>query len=108
MCTASATIPAVVGVLEGDPSVVAWPVWLRAQDGRRMYILWPRGFSVRFDPAATLLDETGTTFLLAGSPMTLAQVGPDPARGTMDRPYVAGGLVETGLGGMEHCYAHRS
>lgn len=108
VCDASATIPPVVGVLEGDPFDAAWPIWLRADDGRRMYILWPRGFSVRFDPGATLLDETGATFLLAGSPMSLDQVAMDPANGTKDRPYVAEGLIGTGLGHAQHCYRHKA
>jgi hypothetical protein len=108
LCTLGAVIPPVVGVLMGDPSDPAWPVWLQAADGHPMYIRWPRGFSVRFDPEATLLDETGAVFLLSGSPITLAQMGPDPAGGTKDQPYVVAGLVETGLGHEEHCYTPKS
>ena len=107
LCNLAAVIPPVVGVLEGDPSDSAWPVWLQAADGHRMYVLWPRGFSVRFDPTPTLLDEHGATFLSAGSPVTLGQVAADSALGTKDRPYVAGGLVETGLGGEQHCYVEK-
>jgi hypothetical protein len=107
LCDLAAVIPPVVGVLEGDHSDQAWPVWLQAPDGRRMYVLWPRGFSVRFDPTPTLLDENGSIFLSAGSPVTLGQVGADPAYGTKDRPYVAGGLIETGLGHEEHCYVEK-
>jgi hypothetical protein len=107
LCNLAAVIPPVVGVLEADQSNPAWPVWLQAADGRRMYVLWPRGFSVRFDPTATLLDENGATFLSAGSPITLGQVAMDPTLGTKDRPYVAGGLVETGLGGEQHCYVEK-
>ena len=107
LCTLSATIPPVAGVLEGDPTDPTWPVWLRADDGRQMFVRWPRGFSVRFDPSPTLLDETGAAFLLAGSPLTLAQVGADPSFGTKDRPYTARGLIETGLGHEEHCYVQK-
>lgn len=107
-CTAAAVIPPVAGLLEGDPTDVAWPVWLQAADGHAMYVRWPRGFSVRFDPTATLLDETGAAFLMAGSPVTLAQVTADPAGGTKDHPYVAGGLVETGLGHEERCYTTKA
>jgi hypothetical protein len=108
LCTASAVIPPVVGVLEGDPSDVAWPVRLRADDGRRMYILWPRGFSVRFDPSATLLDEAGATFLHAGDPLVLGQVGADPAHGTKDRPYLARGLMGGAVShAWERCYQHK-
>ena len=104
LCTLGAVIPPVVGVLEGDASDAAWPVWLRAEDGRQMYIRWPRGFSVRFNPSPTLLDESGAVFVYAGSPVTLAQVGPDPSFGTKEHPYPARGLIETGIGHAEHCY----
>ena len=104
LCTLGAVIPPVVGVLEGDAYDAAWPVWLRAEDGRQMYIRWPRGFSVRFNPSPTLLDESGAVFVYAGSPVTLAQVVMDPAFGTKDHPYPARGLIETGIGHAEHCY----
>ena len=107
LCNLAAAIPPVAGVLEADRSDPTWPVWLQAADGHRMYVLWPRGFSVRFDPMATLLDENGSTFLTDGSPITLGQVAADPAGGTKDRPYVAAGLVETGLGHEEHCYVDK-
>jgi hypothetical protein len=76
LCVGS-TVPPFVGILEGDPSDLAWPVWLRAEDGRRMYITWPKGFSVRFDPYTTLLDETGAPVLYAGSPFTFEGVAHD-------------------------------
>ena len=104
LCTLSASIPPVTGTLEGDPRDTAWPVWLRGPDGGRIYLLWPRGFSVRFDPAATVLDETGAVFLLAGSPLTLWQESHATADGTKDHPYLVGGLVGTGLGDVQHCY----
>lgn len=104
LCTLSASIPPLVGTFEADRSDPEWPVWLRAEDGRRMYVLWPRDFSVRFDPDATLLDETGAIVVHAGSPVHLAQVSADPTMGTKDRPYVASGLWETGLGKFGHCY----
>ena len=107
LCNLSAAVPPVVGLLAGDHSDPAWPVWLQAADGHPMYIRWPRGFSVRFEPDATLLDETGAVFLMAGSPITLAQVSADPAAGTKDHPYVAAGLVETGIGHEEHCYVDK-
>jgi hypothetical protein len=96
-----------VGILKGDASDLAWPVWIQATDGYPLYIRWPRAFSVRFDPGPTLLDENGTVFLTDGSPVTLEQVVADPAGGTKDRPYVAGGLLETGLGHEEHCYVEK-
>jgi hypothetical protein len=105
LCVGS-TVPPFVGTLEGDPSDAVWPVWLRAEDGHRMYMTWPRGFSVRFDPDATLLDETGTPVLYAGSPFTFQGVAHDPSKGTRDEPYLADGAWETGLASLDHCY-HR-
>lgn len=101
------SVPPFIGILEGDPMDTAWPVWLRAEDGRRMYITWPGGFSVRFDPDATLLDENGKVVLEAGSPFTFQGVAHDPSKGTREEPYVAEGLWETGLARAPHCY-HRS
>lgn len=91
------------GVLEGDASDPVWPVWLRAADGSRRFVVWPRDFSVRFDPDATLLDETGKPILYAGSPATLAYPNTDPASGTKDRPYIAESFL-TGLVDLPHCY----
>jgi hypothetical protein len=91
------------GVLEGDPSDSTWPVWLRAADGNRRYVVWPRDFSVRFDPDATLLDEKGVPILYAGSPATVASQTADPASGTRERPYAAGSF-ETGVSNLPHCY----
>ena len=105
LCMGSSTVPRPppVGVLDGDPSDVAWPTWLRAEDGSRRYLVWPRGFSVRFDPSATLLDETGTPILDAGSPLRFESATSDPSTWTRDRPYVAEAF-ETGLAEVPHCY----
>lgn len=108
LCTLSASIPSVVGVLEVDRSDVAWPVSLRADDGRQMYVLWPRDFSVRVEPEPALLDETGSIFLRAGSSIELGQVGMDPSIGSKDRPYVARGLIGTGLAHIQHCYVQKA
>jgi hypothetical protein len=105
LCTGTSVPPFVV-VLEGDPSDRAWPVWLRAEDGRRIYIVWPAGFSVRFDPDAILLDETGAPILHAGSPLRFEQGAPGPSDGTGDRPYVAAGGWDTGLAEAPHCYIY--
>lgn len=103
LCVGS-SVPPFVGILEGDPSDAAWPVWLRAEDGRRMYMTWPKGFSVRFDPDATLLDETGVPVLRDGSAFTFEGVAHDPSKGTREEPYLAVGAWETGLASVAHCY----
>ena len=108
LCTADGVIPPVFGILEGDASDPAWPVWLQASDGRQLFVRWPRGFSVRFDPTVALLDETGAVFLQGGSPITLGQVALDPAGGTKEHPFMARGLIETGLGGEQHCYTPKA
>lgn len=102
LCTASGVVPDVEGYLRGDPADTAWPVWLEAADGHRLYVLWPPGFSVRFTPEPELLDEHGTVVLADGAALELGQVGADPALGTKDHPYSASGLWST-----SRCY-HRS
>jgi hypothetical protein len=96
-------VPPLGGVLEGDATDLTWPVWLQAEDGRRIYVVWPRGFSARFDPDATLLDETGKPIVLAGSPVGLQQTRPGD-EGTKERPYLASGLWDSGLARQGHCY----
>ena len=107
LCMGSATVPVhlPLGVLDGDPSDPVSPAWLRADDGSRRYVVWPRDFSVRFDPDATLLDETGAPILHAGSPVILSDLTTDPTPGTKDRPYLAE-TFETGLIRFPHCYTH--
>ncbi len=107
LCTLGAATHPVVGVLAGDRFDTSWPVWLRAVDGQRLFVVWPRGFSATFDPGPTLLDEAGAVFIDGESPVTLVQLSLDPTKGTRDRPFVAQGIVETGLGQAEHCYTHR-
>lgn len=101
LCNLAAAINPVSGALEGDQSDAIWPVWLRAVDGSRLYVLWPRGFSVRFAPDLTLLDEAGAPFASV-SGVLLGQVGRVPTMGTKDRPYTASGLIHGNLGG--GCY----
>ena len=103
LCSGGATVPPPpVGILAGDASDVAWPVWVLAADGRRTYVIWPRGFSVRFDPRATLLDETGNPILYEGNPISMGAFA-DTSLGTRELPYTAG-YFETGLARVPHCY----
>ena len=108
LCTAAGVIPPLTGTFRGAPTDPAWPVWLVSDDGRTVYLLWPRGFSVRFDPAATLLDENGVVVIHDGSRFTLEQQGPDPTQGTKERPYLAEGLWGTGFAHSTHCYTPRA
>ncbi len=45
-----------------DPRVT----WLVNVSGKRIDILWPRGFSARFDPDLEVLDASGTVVYRAG------------------------------------------
>jgi hypothetical protein len=55
-----------------DPRL-AWMVWA---DGSRRELVWPLGYSARFDPGLEVLDEAGHvvahegTLLTGGCPMT--------------------------------------
>ena len=100
LCTPDAIIPPVAGYLRGDATDSAWPVWIEAADGRRQYVLWPAGFSVRFTPDPELLDEQGTLALTDVVPIEL-QVGASPDLGTKDHPYGATGILG------DRCYIHR-
>jgi len=109
LCSMNATdppMPVVEGVLDGVSSDPTWPVWLRTDAGQRVYVRWPAGFSVRFDPTPTLLDESGAVFVHAGSPVSLNS-GIDPSLGTKDRPYQAVGTILTGIGHEQHCYIQK-
>lgn len=51
------------GSLTGDgPNVV----WLDAQDGSELLIVWPDGFEARFDPTLVIYDQTGGVVARAG------------------------------------------
>ena len=49
LCTLGKPIPPVIGTLDGQAGAPD-PVWLVASDGHHMIVVWPAGFSVRFDP----------------------------------------------------------
>jgi hypothetical protein len=92
LCNAYLTIPAVKGLLGGQAGAPD-PVWLVADDGHRMVVVWPAGFAVRFNPDVELLDDRGRSVATAGETVTLGQVSTGSAAGTHDDPYIASGLV---------------
>jgi hypothetical protein len=96
LCTLGAALPPVEGVLRGDQRDDVEPIWLERPDGRRMSIVWPEGFTVRFEPLAVLRDENGAIVARDGSSVTLGQVSLTEAAGTFDDPYIASGLVFDG------------
>jgi len=81
------------GVLEGSPSDPREPVWLRGPSGARSSVVWPTGFSVRFEPTAVLYNERGRAVAKAGSDVILPQVALGSHAGTFADPYVAAGLL---------------
>ena len=96
-CVAFARTNPVAGVLEGQAGARE-PVWLRAEDGRDLSVVWPAGFTIGFVPDAAIYAERGRVVGRAGDRIVLGQTGQGDAAGTFDDPYFASGLV---LGG---CY----
>jgi hypothetical protein len=96
LCTLGGAIPPVEGVLRGDQGDPVEPVWLERADGRRLSIIWPEGFTVRFEPLAVLRDEGGRIVARDGSSVELPQVPTTIAAGTFEDPYIASGLVFDG------------
>lgn len=82
-------------MLRGDPTAFE-PIWLEKPGGRHVSIVWPEGFTARFEPAAVLRDERGVAVARAGTLVTLGQVNDSSAAGTFADPYVATGLVFAG------------
>ena len=72
-----------IGTLQGtsgDPD----RVWVAAPDGRRLSIVWPAGFTIRFEPDAVLYAK-GVAVAHAGDPIAIN--GEAPAQGaTPDDP----------------------
>ena len=99
LCTAARAINPVTGTLRGGQGAPE-PVWLEAEDGSRLSVVWPAGFGVRFQPAAELHNQRGERVARDGALVRLGQVGTESAAGTFDDPFVASGLA---LGG---CYPY--
>jgi hypothetical protein len=90
-CAAFTLADPVDGSLQGDPAGRPDTVWLEGPDGRHLSVVWPGGFTVRFDPAVSLVDDLGKVVASAGDPVTLDQVRPDSHAGTFQDPYIASG-----------------
>ncbi len=94
----------VAGALTGDPADKEG-VWLTALDGTRLSIVWPEGFTARFEPDVILLDEhfidePGTDERVAvvahEGDMVLLQVERAAATGSFEDPYYASGIMLAG------------
>ena len=91
-CAAFGLANPVAGILEGQAGGRE-PVWLQADDGRHLSVVWPAGFTVRFEPDAAIYTEKGGLVGRAGDRIELSQTRPSDAAGTFDEPYFASGLV---------------
>jgi hypothetical protein len=98
-CTLEAAVTPVRGVLDGDATNTTWPVWLSSSTGEHLFVQWPRGWSARFDPTLSLLDESGNVRARSGTGIVLGQVPRESAAGTVADPYVARGLFLDGCFG---------
>ena len=91
-CPAFARTNPVAGILEGQAGARE-PDWLRADDGRHLSVVWPAGFTLRFEPDAVIYTDRGTLVGRAGDRIVLGQTGYGDAAGTFDDPYFASGLI---------------
>ena len=91
-CAAFGLTNPVAGILEGQAGARE-PVWLRADDGRHISVVWPEGFTLQFAPDAAIYTDRGTLVGRAGDRIVLDQTRPGDAAGTFDDPYFASGLV---------------
>jgi hypothetical protein len=65
--------------LRGDPTNTSRPVWVETWTGQPRTILWPYGFSARFNPALELLNEQGDVVAREGDVLQLTGGQVDPA-----------------------------
>jgi hypothetical protein len=87
MCRLGRALNPVVGPLAGERGKVPFSTWLVAPDGSPTYVVWPRGFTARFDPALELIDRNNVVVARRGDPIDL-NIDWDPTLGTAERPYV--------------------
>jgi hypothetical protein len=92
-CPLFEVIDPVVGRLEGSPDDPVEPIWLVGPNGNRLSVVWPRGYSVAFEPEAVLRDADGRVVATAGERIELAQVRVGASSGTYEDPYIASGFL---------------
>ena len=87
LCGGGKFVPSLVGRLHGD-SQDPQLVWLVADSGTRIDILWPPGFSVRFEPRLELLDDAGQLVGISGQEIDI-NTNPSSHAGTAEDPFPA-------------------
>jgi hypothetical protein len=93
LCPASLAVDPVVGVFAGDTNAAGDRSWLVSGEGQRIYVTWPEGFTLAFEPGATLRNEEGRIVAEADTTVTLTQVNRFDHAGTPEDPYLATGIV---------------
>lgn len=99
LCTLSEAVDPVAGTFDGDVLADGDKSWLVAPDGERLYVVWPQGFGLSFQPGPTLRDGDGNVVAEKDTSLTLAQVNRFDHAGTLDDPYIALGMA------FDRCYA---
>lgn len=92
-------------VLRGSP-VDGRVAWLQTLDARRIEIIWPAGFSARFEPMLEVLDATGTEVLRDGDFVDGACEMGDLGGRLMEPPFLAF-QVDCGPLAIEDCASGR-
>lgn len=95
LCTAGGAIPPLVGTLTGRPAGPE-PILLSLADGTVVSVVWPHGFTVRFEPGAALYNDRSERVAKDGDQIVLGQVWRGSHLGTYDDPYIASGIVFDG------------
>jgi hypothetical protein len=95
VCPSFAVLDPVAGTFDGQVGAQD-PVWIAVEDGRHLSVIWPEGFSVRFEPEAVLYNENDHAVARAHEPTELSQVKPEDHSGSFDDPYIASGLLYDG------------
>jgi hypothetical protein len=87
-CSAFTLPDGVHGTLQVTPGA-ADAVWIKADDGRHLYVAWPDDFKLRLEPVGAVLSGDGDILAEDDGPIRLKQTAPDSAAGTDADPYVA-------------------
>ncbi len=95
VCTMPYYPDAVTGTLNGQVGEQE-PVWLDDSAGHRLSVVWPAGFTVKFEPAAAIYADDGRLVARQGEGLRLDQTRVGDASGTFDDPYIASGAVFNG------------
>jgi len=96
LCNLALAARPVTGTFEGDESSSPDRAWVRDPTGRKLSIVWPQGFKLRFGQDAILLDELDRVVVRQGETVTFGQVNREDHAGTFHDPYFAGGIVFNG------------